>query len=261
MVKAANASVGALLRDWRARRHVSQMALAGEAEISTRHLSFVECGRSVPSRALLLKLAEALNLPPREQNRLLLAAGYAPLYQAQGLDAPAMVQARSTIDAILAGHEPFPALAVDRHWNLVTANQSLHLMLAQMLSQPLSPPVNVLRLSLSPDGLAPWILNLPEWRHHLLGRLRREADISGDADLQTLYAELRAIAGPILLRPPEVTLGIAIPLRIRSPQSGNALSFLSTTTVFGTATDITLSELTLECFYPADEPTRAELLR
>lgn len=261
MAKAASESVGALLRDWRARRRISQMALAGDAEISTRHLSFVECGRSVPSRTLLLKLAQTLNLPMREQNRLLLAAGYAPLYQAHALDAPVMAQARSTIDAILTGHEPYPALVVDRHWNLVTANDSLRHMLAHMVPQPLPQPVNVLRLSLSPDGLAPWILNLPEWRHHLLSRLQREAEISGDAVLLALHAELRAIAAPILLRPPDVTLGIAIPLRIRNPQGGNALSFLSTTTVFGTATDITLSELTLECFYPADEATRAELLR
>ncbi len=228
--------------------------------MSTRHLSFVESGRATPSRDMLLKLAETLKLPLREQSRLLLAGGYAPLYQERGLDAPDMAQARAAVESILTAHNPFPALAVDRYWNLISANAALQAFLSGVAAHHLEGQVNVLRVSLAPDGLAPLIVNLPEWRQHLLQRLRKDADAACDLTLMALHRELSALSGPTASRHTAPMDSIAVPLRIKSPRTGHILSFLSTTTVFGTATDITLSELTLECFYPADEATRSELL-
>lgn len=257
-----NDGVGDILRDWRQRRHLSQMALAGEAAISTRHLSFVESGRAVASRAMLLRLAEPLGLPLRERNRLLLAGGFAPHYPERPLDAPDMIAARRAVEAVLVAQEPFPALAVDRHWTLVAANGALGPLLGGVAPHHLAPPLNVLRLSLAPDGLAPFILNLSEWRQHLLERLRRDADSSGDATLRALHEELLALPGRVSTRPASrpAAGSVAVPLVLRHPASGERLSFLSTTTVFGTAVDVTLAELTLECFYPADEATRSTLL-
>lgn len=252
--------VGDVLRDWRQRRRFSQLDLAGEAEISTRHLSFVESGRAAPSRDMLLRLAEPLRLTLRERNRLLLAGGYAPHYPERPLASSDMAAARTAVEAVLAAHAPFPALAVDRAWNLIAANSALDPLLADVAPRLLEPPSNVLRLSLAPDGLAPAILNLAEWRHHLLTRLRHDADQSGDATLQHLHEELEAFPAPVSARPPSRPNGIAVPLVLRHPRSGARLSFISTTTVFGTATDVTLAELTLECFYPADEATRAALV-
>ncbi len=255
-------TVGDVLRDWRQRRHLSQMALAGEAAVSTRHLSFVESGRAAPSREMLLRLAEPLGLPLRERNRLLLAGGFAPHYPERPLDAPEMTAARRAVEAVLAAQEPFPALAVDRHWTLVAANGAVGGLLSGVAAHHLAPPLNVLRLSLSPDGLAPFILNLPEWRRHVLERLRRDADASGDEALHVLHDELLALPFPISTdRITRVAAGVvAVPLVLRDPASSKRLSFLSTTTVFGTAVDVTLAELTIECFYPADETTRAALL-
>ena len=252
-------TVGDLLRDWRSRRRLSQLDLAGEAEVSTRHLSFVESGRAAPSRELLLRLAEPLALPPRERNQLLLAGGYAPLHGERSLDAADMAAARSAVEAVLRGHAPFPALAVDRHWNLVLANDGAAALLAGVAPALLAPPMNVLRASLHPDGLAPHIVNLAEWRHHLLARLRDDADRSADPTLIALHEELRALPAPANARPPGPTARIAVPLIIRDPARGTVLSFLSTTTVFGSAIDVTLAELTLECFYPADDATRQAL--
>lgn len=255
-------TVGDVLRDWRRRRHLSQMALANQAAVSTRHLSFVESGRAAPSRDMLLRLAEPLGLPLRERNRLLLAGGFAPHYPERPLDAPDMAAARRAVEAVLAAQEPFPALAVDRHWTLVAANGAVGSLLGAVASHHLAAPVNLLRLSLAPDGLAPFILNLPEWRRHILERLRRDADVSGDAALRALHDALLALPFPVstdrISRPTPGT--VAVPLVLRHPASGERLSFLSTTTVFGTAVDVTLAELTLECFYPADEATRASLL-
>lgn len=251
--------VGTILRDWRARRRLSQLDLAGEAAVSTRHLSFVESGRAAPSRDLLLRLAEPLALPLRERNRLLLAGGYAPLHGERPLDALDMAAAREAVDAVLRAHAPFPALAVDRHWHLVLANDAARGLLAGIAPALLAPPVNVLRASLHPDGLAPRIVNLAEWRHHLLARLRDDAERSGDPVLAALHDELRALPAPASRRPPGPAARIAVPLVVRDPATGRTLSFLSTTTVFGSATDVTLAELTLECFYPADEATRAAL--
>ena len=255
-------TVGDVLRDWRQRRHLSQMALAGEAGVSARHLSFVESGRAAPSREMLLRLAEPLGLPLRERNRLLLAGGFAPHYPERALDAPDMTAVRQAVEAVLAAQEPFPALAVDRHWTLIAANGAVGALLAGAAARLLAPPVNVLRLSLAPDGLAPLILNLPEWRRHVLERLRRDADGSGDTGLRALHDELLAMPAPNpTARMSPLEAGIAsVPLVLRHPASGERLSFLSTTTVFGTAVDVTLAELTLECFYPADEATRAALL-
>lgn len=252
--------VGDLLRVWRARRRLSQLDLAGEAEVSTRHLSFVESGRAAPSRGLLLRLAEPLAMPLREQNRLLLAAGYAPVHGERAIDAPDMAAARTAVEAVLTAHAPFPALAVDRHWNLVLANDAAMALMANIAPPLRTPPTNVLRASLHPDGLAPAIINLAEWRHHLLVRLREEADRFADPVLSALHKELRGYPCPASRHAPRSSGRIAVPLTIRDSASDGRLSFLSTTTVFGTATDVTLAELTLECFYPADDATRAALL-
>lgn len=256
-------TVGEVLREWRQRRRLSQMELAGDAETSTRHLSFVENGRAAPSREMLLRLAKPLGMPLRERNRLLLAGGFSPEYSERPLDAPDMAAAKSAVDAVLAAQEPFPALAVDRHWTLVTANTAVGPLLAAVAPRLLVPPVNVLRLSLAPDGLAPSILNLPEWRQHLLERIRRDAETTGNVALIALHDELRALPSPASKAPARHVAKnvVAVPLVLRHPGSGERLTFLSTTTVFGTAVDVMLAELTLECFYPADEQTRIALLR
>jgi len=255
---AASATVGNLLREWRQRRKLSQLDLACEAEVSTRHLSFVETGRAAPSRDMLLRLADSLAMPLRMRNLLLVAGGFAPIYAEQPLDAPAMAPARAAVEAILGGHEPYPALAVDRRWTLVAANGAAQALLTGIAPALLEPPVNVLRLSLHPDGLAGRIANLAEWRAHLLERLRVQINQSGDAALAALRDELAAYPCPASAGR-HVPAGIVVPLRLRG-EGGGILSFLSTTTVFGTAIEVTLSELTLEAFYPADEETRAALL-
>jgi transcriptional regulator with XRE-family HTH domain len=253
-------SVGDVLRAWRQRRRWSQLALAGEAEISARHLSFVESGRATASREMLLRLAERLDMPLRERNRLLLAGGYAPAFSNRPLAAPDMAAARATIDAVLSGHAPFPALAIDRHWTLIAANSAVAPLLVGVAPALLEPPVNVLRLSLRPEGLAPRIVNLGEWRHHVLERLRAQIGATGDPQLVALHAELSALPkGPTrhtVAGPPNP---VAAALHLRDPSSGQILALLSTTTVFGTAVDVTLAELALECFYPADAATRAAL--
>lgn len=261
-VGSSTSTVGDVLREWRRRRGFSQMGLAGEASVSTRHLSFVESGRAAPSRDMLLRLAEPLAMPLRERNRLLLAGGYAPHFPERSLEAPDMAAAKRAVETLLAAQEPFPALAVDRHWTLVAANGAVGPLLAAVGPRLLCPPVNVLRLTLAPDGLAPAILNLPEWRRHLLARLRRDADASGDAALRDLHDELRALPAPVSPGPAahDERGAICVPLLLRHPATGERLSFLSTTTVFGTASDVTLSELALECFFPADEATRSALL-
>jgi transcriptional regulator with XRE-family HTH domain len=255
------AGAGDLVRDWRQRRRLSQLELAGEADISTRHLSFIENGRSQPSRSMLLRLAERLDMPLRARNEMLNAAGFAALYAERPLDAPEMSVARRTIDAVLAAHAPFPALAVDRHWTLVASNAPIMALLGGVSAELLQGAVNVLRLSLHPDGLAPRIVNLAEWRAHLLARLQQQVDRSGDAQLLALHAELAAYPtrggdGHV----PDAG-GIAVPLRLRVDGLAEPLSLISTTTVFGTPIDVTLSELALECFYPADDTTRAALQR
>lgn len=248
---------GTVLREWRQRRRFSQIDLALEADISTRHLSFVESGRSVGSRDMLMRLAERLAMPLRARNRLLIAGGYAPVFSERPLAAPDMAAAREAVDMILKGHEPYPALAIDRHWTLVAANAALAPLLEGVAPALLEPPVNVLRLGLHPDGLAPRIENLGEWRRHLLDRLHAQEAETGDPQLGALLAELSAYPGRAGKERPKPGSAIAVPLRLRMPGSGALLSFISTTTMFGTPTEVTLSELALECFYPADPKTRA----
>jgi transcriptional regulator with XRE-family HTH domain len=240
---------------------MSQLDLALEAEISQRHLSFIESGRATPSRPMLLHLAERLGVPLRERNPLLLAAGFAPVHSERPLTDPALEPARRAIDRVLKGHEPFPALAVDRHWNLVAANAAVAPLLSGVADRSLlEPPVNVLRLSLHPGGLAPDIANLAEWRGHLVERLRQQISVSGDPALVELLKELSAYPGASLpaAHSAQDFAGIAVPLQLRT-QAG-LLSFISTTTVFGTPVDITLSELAVESFFPADDET-SEILR
>jgi transcriptional regulator with XRE-family HTH domain len=258
-VSAPAPRVGTLLRDWRRRRRLSQLDLALEAGVSARHLSFVETGRSRPSADMVLHLADQLEVPLRDRNHLLLAAGYAPVYGQRGLDEPQMGPVREALDLVLRGHEPYPAVVVDRHWGMVAGNAAVSLLTEGVAPHLLEPPVNVLRASLHPDGLAPRILNLAEWRAHLLDRLGRQAVSTGDPALAALYEELSGLPGG---GPPErgdVPAGdIAVPLRLRS---GDAeLSFISTVATFGTATDITVAELSIESFFPADAAT-AEALR
>jgi transcriptional regulator with XRE-family HTH domain len=245
---------GALLREWRQRRRLSQLELATEAEISTRHLSFLETGRALPSRDMVLHLAERLDIPLRERNLLLVSAGYAPVFQQRSLDDPALKVARETMEQVLAAHAPNPAIAIDRHWSLIAANRSVAPLLAGVDEALLKPPVNVLRLSLHPKGLAPRIVNLADWRAHLLERLRRQVDVSADAVLVELLKELHAYPAPP--SPGRVQgngAAIAVPFRLR--HGDRVLSFISTTTVFGTPVEITLSELALESFFPADAET------
>jgi transcriptional regulator with XRE-family HTH domain len=254
--------VGELLREWRERRRMTQLHLACEAEISTRHLSFLETGRSSPSREMILHLAEQLNIPLRERNGLLLAAGFAPAFQERSLNNEALQPALRAINLVLTGHEPYPALAIDRHWTLVASNNSLAPLLAGVEASLLQPPVNVLRLALHPRGLAPRVANFSEWRSHLLERLRRQIEVSADSVLEELLIEIRGY--PV---PPEAArskpvkdeyAGVVTPLQLITEHG--MLSFFSTTTVFGTPVDITLSELALESFFPADITT-GEILR
>ena len=258
MSMSLEATVGGVLRDWRRRRRFSQLDLAGEAQVSSRHLSFVESGRSAASRELLLRLAEGLDMPLRERNRLLLAGGYAPMHPERALDSPDMQAARAAVDAVLRGCDPFPAIAVDRYWILVAANAAAGRVIAGASPVLLEPPVNVLRQSLHPDGLAGRIENLPQWRRHVLHRLKAQAEASGDPRLFDLHAELAALPGRGGT-PPAPADGIATPLQLRDSE-GRTLNLIGTTTVFGAANEVTLSELTLECFYPADEATRRALL-
>jgi transcriptional regulator with XRE-family HTH domain len=252
---------GEHLRAWRLRRRMSQLDLAGEADISTRHLSFVETGRSLPSREMVLRLAQRLDIPLRDRNALLVAAGYAPMYRERPLDDPALAAAKEAVQLILRSHEPYPALAVDRHWNLLAHNAVVPQLLAGVDASLMQPPVNVLRLSLHPQGLAPQIVNLGQWRHHLFERLRQQIQATGDRTLQALEQELRGYPMPAdadATRLEGEVLGIAVPLRLRTP--GGVLNLISTTTIFGTPVDVTLQELALETFFPAD-PFTADALR
>ena len=247
--------VGVLLREWRERRRLSQLELSIQAEISTRHLSYVETGKSRPTSAMILRLTEQLDVPLRDRNALLLAGGYAPAYPESGLDGPALRRIRAELRQVLQGHEPYPAVLVDRRWNLLDANSAL-LRLTEGASEALlAPPVNVLRLSLHPDGIAPRIANLGEWRAHLLSRLRRQVAATGDPELQALHDELLTYPGGDDRPSPHDAV---VPLRIR--HGGAELRFFSLTAVVGAPHDVTVAELALESFFPADAAT-AEALR
>src|SRR5437764_5848962 len=255
-------AVGPLLRGWRQHRRLSQLDVSARAAISTRHLSFLETGRARPSREMVLHLADELDVPLRERNTLLVAAGYAPIYRETPLESDDMAAVRRTLEQLLAGHEPFPALVVDRHWNLVLANRAVGLLLTGVPEALLGPPVNVLRVSLHPGGLASRITNFEEWSGHLLSRLGREITATGDPGLPSLYDELAAFPG--VSRPePHVPNGdgasrLMVTLRMKTPLGD--LTFFSTVATFGTAVDITLAELSIETFFPAD-PATSEALR
>jgi transcriptional regulator with XRE-family HTH domain len=248
--------VGPLLRSWRERRRRSQLDLALDTGISARHLSFVETGRSRPSAGLVLRLAEQLEVPLRERNALLLAAGFAPAYDERPLDAPEMHGVRDAVQLMLDGHEPYPAAVVDRGWDLVAANRGIGLLAVGAAARLLEPPVNVIRLSLHPDGVAPRIVNLAEWRAHLLDRLERQLALTGERRLRELLDEVGAYpAPPAPGRPNE----IVVPLHIHT--AAGELRLISTVTTFGTAVDITVAELAIESFFPADQETTAALRR
>ena len=257
---ASDRRVGDLLREWRQRRRLSQLALALEAEVSARHISFLETGRSVPSREMILHLAEQLQVPLRERNVLLLAAGFAPAFRERPLQDPALAGAREAVLLVLQAHEPYPALAIDRHWNLVAHNRAVAPFLDGVAPALLRPPVNVLRLSLHEEGLARRIENAGEWRAHVLARLKRQVDVSADPVLAELHQELRDYPTSDPTESSAVRdryAGVVVPLRLATP--AGVLTFISTTTVFGTPVDITLAELALETFFPADATTAAAL--
>lgn len=249
--------VGDHLREWRQPRHLSQFDLAGEAEVSARHLSFVETGRSAPSRDMVLRLAERLAVPLRERNVLLVAAGFAPAFPQRALDDPALASARKAVDLVLRAHEPNPAFAVDRQWNLISANRMVMPLLDGVAPELTAPPINVLRLALHPKGTAARTVNLAQWRANLLDRINRQCEATADPELLRLYEELKSYPAPARSAPIALD-AIAVPLRLRV--GDGVLSFISTSMVFGTPIDVTLSELAIESFFPADDIT-AERLR
>jgi transcriptional regulator with XRE-family HTH domain len=256
----STAPFGRLLRHWRKHRGRSQLALALQADVSARHLSWLETGKAEPSRAMVLKLAQQLEVPLRERNALLGAAGYAPLFTQRPLSDPALSVARDALQRLLNAHEPWPALAVDRHWQLVAHNGMVPLLLAAAAPELRTPPVNVLRVSLHPRGLAPLVLNFSAWRTHVLARLQRQIDATGDTVLADLLQELRALPLPEGSRQDlaEAPLSdVAVPLTLRGPTG--LLNFITTITVFGAPHDVTVSELAVETLLPADEATASAL--
>jgi len=255
----AAAPFGDLLREWRRRRRMSQLDLACEAEISSRHLSFVETGRAAPSREMVLRLAERLEVPMRERNVLLVAAGYAPIFPERSLASPELAAAREAIRIILDGHRPYPAFALDRYWNMVMSNGALPQLFDDVDPMLLAPPVNVVRLSLHPKGVAPSILNLAEWRAHMLARLRHQVELTADPKLIELLAEAQSYGG-VGARPGRGWPGDMV-TALRMRLGGETLSFFTTTLVFGTPVEVTLSELAIESFLPADAETAAAVRR
>lgn len=255
-------SFGQHLRAWRMRRHLSQQELAHTADLSTRHLSFLETGRAHPSRDMVLRLAARLQVPLRERNPMLTAAGFAPMYGTRTLDDPDMAAAQQSLALLLRSHEPNPSLVIDRHYNVVATNRSVALLLQGVDPALLQAPINVVRLSLHPQGLAPHIVNLVQWRQHILERLREQCDATGSTLLRALLEEV--LAYPQTVDSPSPTLahehrGVLLPLQLRTP--AGVLSFISTVTVFGTPHDVTLQELAVESFFPADDFTAQVLGR
>ncbi|MFF4522550.1 helix-turn-helix domain-containing protein [Streptomyces bluensis] len=257
-------AVGALLRGWRERRRITQLELALKAESSARHISFIETGRAKPSQAMVLRLAEHLDVPVRERNALLLAAGYAPLYPETPLTAPAMNAVRSGLDNLLAAYEPNPALVVDGTYNVVAANRGVRALLAGLPEHLLTPPMNAMRLTLHPQGLASRILNFGEWRAHLLERIERQIALRSSAELRHLYDELTAYpaanhhgsdaaATDGDHRNSTTDYAFALPFQVEV--EGQPLSFISTVTTFNTPMDVTVSELAVEAFLPTDSKT------
>jgi transcriptional regulator with XRE-family HTH domain len=253
-------SAGALLREWRKRRNFSQLELALRSAISSRHLSFIETGRAQPSREMVLHLAERLDVPLRERNRLLLAAGFAPVFGERSLGESAMAPVREALERFLAAHEPYPAVVVDRHWNVVAFNRGVEYVNHNVAPELRAPPANALRIALHPDGLAPQISNLSDWSGFLLARLRRQIEATGDPELEALYDELAAYPGVAA----EEDLADAprsneIMLRHELRLDNTDLALFCTFTTFGTARDLTLSELSIVAFYPANRQTAEAL--
>lgn len=243
------------MRSWRQRRHISQLDLANEADVSARHVSFIETGRSAPSRAMVLRLATALDVPMREQNQLLLAAGLAPVYPERSLDDPDIAPVRTGITRVLEAYDPYPCVVIDRAWNLVQANAGAAVMLEGVAEHLLLRP-NALRITLHPEGMAPRIRNLAEWRHHLISRLRREVAVGGSSELAALLDEIESYPGGFDAA--HDLGGVVVPLELTTAD-GVPLTFLSTVTTFGTALDLTAAELSIEAFLPADETTARNL--
>jgi transcriptional regulator with XRE-family HTH domain len=256
-------SIGPVLREWRERRRLTQLELALDAGISTRHLSFVETGRSKPGRSMLIRILEQLEVPFREQNRLLLASGHAPAFPERSLADPELLPVREALDQILAGHEPYPAVVVDRAWNFVAANSAMRGLIGQVTIDPalLEPPVNTLRLSFHPRGLAPLIVNLDRWRTHFCQRLERQVAVTGDPDLAALLEEIAGYPipadepGPARDSEAREMLG---PVRFRAP-GGGELSFFGMFATFDTPFEVTTSELAMELLFPADQATAEAL--
>ena len=261
-VEAASAYVGVgdLLREWRRRRRLSQLELSLNSSISARHLSFVETGRSKPSRETVVRLAETLEVPLRERNALLLAAGYAPVFGERALDSEEMEPVRAALDRFLRAHEPYPALVVDRCHDIVAANDALAALTAGCDPELLEPPANAVRVALHPQGMAPRTVNLEEWSAHLISRLRREAAVTGDARLEALRREVEGYPGVSAELPAADRAGpeVLVPLRIRDGE--RELAFISTISTFGTAVDVTLAEMSIEAFYPANAATAKRML-
>jgi transcriptional regulator with XRE-family HTH domain len=254
---APGTGVGPLLREWRRRRRRSQLELALDAGVSARHISFLETGRSNPSREMVIGLATNLELPLRDRNELLIAAGYAPEYRELAYEDPGLEPIRAAIDQVLAAHEPYPALVVDRHWELVTANRGLGLLTEGVAPHLLEPPANAMRIALHPEGMGPRVLNFGEWRHHVLRRVERQSRLTGEAAMAELREELFAYPGPDDdVAPPAPDHEVFIPLLLRGLK-GEELRFFSTVATFGTAVDVTVAELSIESFFPADDVTAA----
>ncbi|MEV7912814.1 helix-turn-helix domain-containing protein [Streptomyces griseus] len=260
--------VGPLLRDWREQRRISQLELALRADSSARHISFIETGRSRPSEEMVLRLAEQLDIPVRERNALLVVAGYAPRYAQTPLDDPAMAALREGLDRLLAAYEPYPALVVDGVYGVVAANRGIALLLEGVSEKLLAPPVNAMRLTLHPDGLAPRIVNLPEWRADLLAQMDRQIALVRSPELRALYDEVAAYPVPARVdatngtepergREQERPAAFALPMRLE--HGGRVLSFVSSIATFNTPMDVTVAELAIETFLPADRETAAYL--
>jgi transcriptional regulator with XRE-family HTH domain len=247
----ATPAVGHLLREWRERRRISQLDLSIQADISARHLSFVETGRSQPTSGMILRLSEQLDVPLRERNALLLAGGYAPAYPEHSLDEPELARLRVALRQILTGHEPYPALVVNRWWEMLDGNAAVAVLTDGCDPALLTPPVNALRVSLHPDGMASRIANLPEWRAHILERLHRQVQATRDPRLAELLAELSSYPGGEAERPG--LTDVAVPLCLR--HDGKELAFFSMTAVVGAPLDVTVAEVAIESFYPADVDT------
>ncbi|WP_057157173.1 helix-turn-helix domain-containing protein [Massilia sp. Root351] len=258
-----NSTFGEHLRVWRKLRHLSQQGLAESADLSARHLSFLETGRSSPSREMVLRLSDRLNIPPRERNNILEAAGFAPMYKTSALDAPEMRAARHSLNIVLKSHMPNPCLVMNGRYEIVAMNQAVGVLLSGAHPALLAEPVNVVKFSLHPDGLGSSIINYPQWRTHILERLARQLESGGDSHLRSLIAEVRDYPFPALRDNRSGkeydAPGVLLPLRLRS--ASGILSFISTVTIFGTPHDITLQELAIETFFPADDFTAAVLAR